>query len=762
MISVDFIQDLAIVLAAAGVAGWICRGLGLSTTIGYLLAGMLIGPYTPPFSLVFDTGRIQVLSQIGLVFLMFAIGLSMSFRKLRNLGPQLFIASAIGVALVILACRAAGWLLRLDLLPSMFLAGILLVSSSAIIGKMLHETGLIHQRFGQAAMGITLVEDWAAMFMFGILGSWIRLGQFEVSSLVGAIGIFMAFMVVVAVAALLTVPRFLSLLQRRATPELQSIMVAALLLLLALLAAKAGYSLALGAFLIGVVVAETAQREQIERSFAGVNDIFTAVFFVAIGMQIEVSLFREIWPQMLLVAALVFFGRTAIHTFAQLVSGRMFAEALRVGLTLTPIGEVSFVIVMLGVTAGILPRTYYPMVVGICLLTTMSATLVVPRSESLARALEQRLPSAVNGLLNAYQRLLVRLRQRKGSSRLWRFMRKRLLQIGVEVLFVSGILVFSENLGERLFAWAGLAPDSFLSGIAVFWAVIGCLLLISMIAIWRNLSALALMFAQSVIRKQPHSPYTMALERLLRVVAAFLLVAWIWMVFPFRAQAGWIPALVAGGLVAVAAVFWRRMIYWHSVVEGRLDRLVRQKASTPGPQRLDSMTDWNLRVEECVLPDHSRHSRKTLDELAIRSRFGVMVAGIERQGELTMNPAASAALYPQDKLLLIGMPENIKAAHAFLQAWSMDESAADQIEDVHLETIYVPENCLYCAQPIGRLNIAGQFGLQIIGLDRAGAKIINPGAAEQLQPGDALLVLGTLAQIRTVEDWLKNDVPAAG
>ncbi|MBU4428333.1 MAG: cation:proton antiporter, partial [Verrucomicrobia bacterium] len=754
MINVDFIQDLTVVLIGAGLAGWICRSLGLSATIGYMLAGMIIGPYTPPFSLVSDVARIQVLSQIGLVFLMFAIGLNLSFRKLSRLGSGLYIAAAISISLIIVLCRTAGWLTRLDLLQSLFLAGIILVSSSAIIGKILHETSLIHQRFGQTVMTITLLEDLAAILMFSILSTFTSFGmQLAPLSLMGITSIFLAFLVVVSVIALLTVPRFLALLQRMATAELQHVLVAGLLFTLALFAAKAGYSLALGAFLMGVVIAETAQREQIERTFAGINDIFTAVFFVAIGMQIEVSLFLDIWPLLLLMAGLVFLGRTTICAFAQVVVGRPVGEALQTGLALTPIGEFSLIIAQLGVAAGILPRTYYPLAAGICLLTTLASATIVPRSAGLAQGVERHLPLGLRRFLDAYQDLLERWHQRRGSSLLWRFIRKRFAQIAIEILFATGLLIFSGNLSDWLFEKLNLESRFLMSRILIFWAVIGSLLMASMIAIWRNIGALALLFAQATTPSQPNSPSATAVEHLIRIAAAFLLVAWLWMILPFRSQAGWILALLAVGLVIVATVFWRHMIYWHSVVEHRLDNILRPYPRTRLPEQLTSTTDWNLKIEECVLPDQSGHSGKTLFDLALRSRFGATIVGIERQGLLVTNPAAEMALYPQDTLLLVGESRALESARAFLLVQKSAAAAADHIEDVHFDIVPVPANSPRQNQALAQLNISREFGIQIIGIEREGVKQLNPQANQQLQDGDDLLVLGTSEQISRFDTW---------
>ncbi len=759
MINVDFIQDLAIVLVGAGLAGWIFRSLGLSVTIGYLLAGIVIGPYTPPFALVTDTDRIQVLSQIGLVFLMFAIGLNLSFKKLSRLGLWLFIAVAIGVSLMILLGRLAGSLMHLNLLQSMFLAGMLLVSSSAIIGKMLNETNFIHQRFGQIAMAVTLLEDLAAIIMFSLLSTYVHFGEFGSSPVLSTLGMFMAFLVVLSVTALLSVPQFLSLLQRRASAELQSLLVAGLLFLLALLAAKAGYSLALGAFIMGVVLAETTQREQIERTFSGLNDIFTAVFFVAIGMQIDISLLYNIWPLILIIAGVAFLGRTVICSFAQMAVGRPVGEAIQTGLTLTPIGEFSFIIAQLGVVSGVLPPSYYPLAVGVCLLTTLASTAVIPRSDPFAYWVQHSLPPGLSRFIAAYHDLLERGRQRRGTSLLWRFTRKRLVQIVVEILFATGLLAFSNTLGDWLFNRVILNPN-FLPGlVAIFWTVIGCLLLASIIAIWRNISALAMLFAQAVVRNQPPDRrYTMAIENLIKISAVFLLVIWLWIVVPFRSYAGWFLIPLAVSLVALASVSWRRMIFWHSVVERRLDIVLRPKTRSRLQAQLTSLAGWKLKIEACMLPDHTEHSGKTLNDLALRRRFGVSVVGIERQGALMMNPAATTTLYPLDELLLIGEPDSLEATQAFLMTRNIFDPSAARIEDVHGEIIPVPINSPRQGQTLAQINVSREFGVQIIGIERSGVKRLNPTGDEQIQDSDDLLMLGTSEKIQSFETWLQGDM----
>ncbi|MBC8008993.1 MAG: cation:proton antiporter, partial [Burkholderiales bacterium] len=171
-----FIQDLAIILAAAATLGWLCQRAGLSSVVGYLVAGMVVGPYTPPFSLITDERSIATAAQVGLVFLMFSIGLRLSLRRLQRLGAGLVLAVGLGAVMIYYATRGLGVVAGLDGTQTLFLAAMLMVSSSAIIGKVLHETGTGHERPGQLAMGITVLEDVVAVVMLTVLNSLIALG----------------------------------------------------------------------------------------------------------------------------------------------------------------------------------------------------------------------------------------------------------------------------------------------------------------------------------------------------------------------------------------------------------------------------------------------------------------------------------------------------------------------------------------------------------------------------------------------------------
>src|SRR3954468_18541914 len=295
----QFIQDLAIILVVAGVVGWICQRIGLSVIVGFLVAGMMVGPHTPPITLVQDVERIDTLAQIGLVFLMFAIGLQLSLRKMRRLGLSLMFATFVGAIVMLNLSRLLGVILGWTADEGLFLAGMLMVSSSAIISKILHETGTNHERSGQLAMGVAVLEDVVAVVMLTVLNSIIEMGRGGGTQVTQTLLLLGAFVVLTGVVGLLLVPWLLRRMSIAADEELQTLGIAGLLFGLAVIAQSAGYSLALGAFLLGTIVAETPHRHQVERTFEGMRDIFSAVFFVAIGMQIDP---RLLWHDGLLIA----------------------------------------------------------------------------------------------------------------------------------------------------------------------------------------------------------------------------------------------------------------------------------------------------------------------------------------------------------------------------------------------------------------------------------------------------------------------------
>jgi monovalent cation:H+ antiporter-2, CPA2 family len=761
MQGINFIQDLAVILVVAGVVGWICQRLGLSVVVGFLVAGMVVGPYMPGVTLIANTDRIDALAQVGLVFLMFSIGLRLSVRKLRRLGLSLMIATALGAMLMYYLSRLLAVTLDWSGREGVFLAGMLMVSSSAIISKILQETGTTHERSGQLAMGISVLEDVVAVVMLTLLDSMVQFGREGGGQVFGTLLLLGAFVVLAGVAGLLLVPWLLRRMSIAADEELQTLGIAGLLFGLAVTAHAAGYSLALGAFLLGTIVAETMHRHQVERTFEGMRDVFSAVFFVAIGLQIDL---RAVWHEIGLVvgiAAFTLIARPFAVTSGLTLIGTSLKDALRTGLTATPIGEFSFIIAQLGVAHALVPREFYPLAVGVSLLTSIAAPLLTRRSDKIAGFIIAREPIWLAHWLDAYHGWLERMRARRRRNLLWQLSRKRIAQVAVGMLFVTGLVIFSDKLFALAEKWLGRnwrVPH----GLELFfWTTLGLVMLAPLVAIWRNLSAMALLYAEVSTRGHAHAKRLRPLiETGLKIALGVGLFAWLVSIVPVQSTAKWLLWLSAALAVVALLILRRKLIYWHSEMEVELLSIIEtadtKMTATTAPW-LQPHGDWNLHMIDCTLPDLADSQGKQIAQLDLRAKFGCSVVGIERQGFMIPLPPPEAVLYPRDKVLLLGTMEQVHAGRQFLAAVSGAPVADSVFEEVSMEAMAVPPWSRAAGRTLGELSPAQNHGVQIAGIHRGGLRILNPSAQEVLCAGDEILVLGAPAENADFKSWLREN-----
>lgn len=389
------IQDFAVVLLIAAISGLVFRRLGMSVVVGYLLAGILVGPYTPPFALVSDLDRIQSLSQLGLVFLMFFVGLGLNLSRIKRLGLGTLICTVVAAVIVLeigrLAALLAGW----NALQGQFFAAMFMCSSSAIIIKILNETGRSHERFAQKAQGVTLSEDVVAVVMLTLLTSQVHWDAVDDASGAGVgktLALLGGFVALVFFLGFIFLPKVLRYFTRSSDGDLKVVLVCGLLFASAVAAAAAGFSVALGAFLLGVLTAESPLKSRIESSLSGTLDMFCAIFFVSVGMMLNVGLVAQHLPTL---AAVVLFAlgiRILAVAVAMLLTGTQLRDAVRSALILTPIGEFSFVIAQLGVDSGVTPQYFTVFAVGASLATALLAPLLLLRSDATAEWVESWLP----------------------------------------------------------------------------------------------------------------------------------------------------------------------------------------------------------------------------------------------------------------------------------------------------------------------------------------------------------------------------------
>ena len=781
----SLVQDIAVVLLAAGAAGFLCRRIGLSTIVGYLVAGIIIGPNTP-FKMISSEARIDELAQVGLVFVMFAIGLQLSLTKLARMGAGTIFATALGALFMFMSTLLLGHAMGWEYRQSLFASGMLMVSSSAVISKVIQELHLTHDKTAQTALTVTVMEDIVAVVMLTILATVGGAGGDAPAGVGGGISglgltftSISAYVVLILAICLLFVPRLLHRLDMSGDPELRTVSIAGLLLLLAVCATQAGFSTALGAFLFGAIIAELPQKEIIEKSFESVRSIFSSLFFVSIGMLARPADLLESSALVALLSLVCFamFVRPLACGFALVLVGVPPHEARRGGLLLTPLGEFTFIIAQSAIAASIFPDYFYPVAIALSILTVLATPIVNRFADPIVTLAEKIEPVFLSRALEAYHEWFLQVRNKPPSRPVWRLTRPRLLQTGGEMLLVTGIFVFSElvlrlltrlvssinvKTGDRYTSWLvdGLALP------LIFWAVAGVVILMFLISIWRNVEAVIMILARSFER--PYLP-RLLLTQAFRGIAFIGLLSWFYSILPsinWAFFSFWVCAGLLLVIVVVVLVFLRKLICWHSGWRVSIENVLSSGKASEAEAREEArramnlgLESWELHLQDCLMPADAACAGAALSELAIPARFGCVVIEVERNGYSILDPGPETRLYPGDKVLLLGKETEIGQTRIFLEAKSACVADQDRVAARAVLGIGVVQSGPHMGKSLADLGIARNTGVRIVGIQRGGERIINPTGREILRDGDGLLIVGTLEQTRQFAKWLAGDGP---
>lgn len=755
-----FIQDFAVILLAAALFGWIARSLKQSPIVGYLLAGIFVGTPSVTFPYVSDPARIQVFSQLGLIFLMFSIGLGLRIQRLRELGAKVIIATTLTALIVFDSSRLLSSWIGLGAMEGMFLAAMLTVSSSAIISKTLVDEGLNHTRYGQLGMGMTLLEDIVAVVMLTFLGAMVSSNDSaNMLPILGrTVGLVAAFALLIIMIGILLLPRLLHRFVKTGSSELETILLTGLLLGISFTAVKAGYSLALGAFLLGIVIAETSRYAAIRQTFNGFKDVFTTVFFVAIGMSLDISQIGSALPLIAVGTLSCLLLRTLSAWLSLLIAGEPSRIALQTGLVVVPMGEFSFIIAALGVSSGALAPTYAVAAVGISFLTSLVSPSLIAHAPRISNTLHRLEMPRFSRILNLYREFWTRLGQVPDRSLLLRLARKRLIQITVEIIIVTSILVFAQpgfTAVTRLWPLS-ITPAPWPS--VIYGFVVAVLCLGSLVAIWRNIAALAMLIADSISKgNRDLARYALWFQGLFKILAAIALGIWLLNLIPFDRIPWWaiLASLAAVGIFLL--LLRKKIIRWHSHVEFELQQAVGRNAPSHTAQYLQSAEQWGIKLDEITLPVNTALAGKSIAQAELRTHTGCSIVALERQGYPIHSPGPQTHLFPGDVVLLAGTSENLKKARKMLYDPALFSS--DSLHSLHSDVMDVytlPERSSLIGKSLGELNWSRLSGVQLLGVSREGVRSLFPPRDFMFEVSDTLLLCGSRAAL----DNLMRDLDA--
>ncbi|MBM3837492.1 MAG: cation/H(+) antiporter [Verrucomicrobia bacterium] len=672
MHGVTFLQDLAVVMIVAALVTVLFHRLKQPVVLGYILAGVIIGPHTPPFPLIKEEDAIKTLAELGVVFLMFSLGLEFSLRKLKKVGATALIAAALEIVLMVGVGyhigRAFGW----KTMDCIFLGAILSISSTTIIVKALSELGRSKERFAELIFGILIVEDMLAIVMIALLSGIAMTGSLAVGEVLTTTARLGIFLVVALVIGLLAVPRLLSYVARFKSDEMLLITVLGLCFGVSLLAVKLDYSVALGAFVIGAVIAEAREIYRVEALTESLRDMFSAVFFVAIGLLIDPGLLAQHWLPVLVITLAVVLGKVVSCAFGAFVAGNDTRTSLRVGMGLAQIGEFSFIIASLGVTLNVTSNFLYPIAVTVSAITTLCTPYLIKSSDRLVASFDRFAPAKLVNYLALYTRWVGQWVQSQHRSIANRLVRKWAWQMALNVAMVAGIFIALGFVGRRLPTWLPGFPGGVQSLAALAWLAAMLLSLPMLIATYRKMEALGMLLGEMAATRLGTGPRAAAVQAIIAntVLAAGVIGLGLLMLLLSSTilPTGRVLVLLLLIVAAITALLWRTFIRVYSRAQVALEETFAQPlpprhAETPHP--LAGILKEAL-VETLTLTSGSRGAGKLIRELALRTKTGASIVGLERNGNPLINPGPDEELLAGDQVLLLGNRKQLDEARRYL------------------------------------------------------------------------------------------------
>ena len=676
-----FLRDLAIVLTVAAVTTVVCQKLRLPVVVGYVLAGLVTGPSTP-IHLVSDTSWIRTLSELGVILLMYSIGLEFSLRRLARLLPITGPAAALETGLMLALGYLAGQLTGYGKLESLFLGAVVAISSTVIVAKAF-EDSKPSRRLQDLVFGVLIMEDLVAILLLVGLtaaGTGQSLGGF---SLFEAVGRLIGFLAVLLIVGMMVIPQAVRLVASLRRNETLLIAAVGIAFLYALLAQAAGYSVALGAFLAGALVRESGVAHKVMELILPVRDIFAAIFFVAVGMLVEPSMALQGWPWILGLTVMVIIGKLIGVTLGGFLAGFGLRTALQAGMTLGQIGEFSFVIAAAGVAAGAPPQLYAA-AVSVSVVTALLTPTLMRLADPLSAAIDSKLPHPVQTVVTLYESWVELMRRRTKPRTIWYSIRRPLRWMLLDAVVIASVTILIARLRAPLREWligVGVPPRF---GLGALFLLGFAMVLPFAIGLFTSARRFAVRFAEAAMPRAPHgvdqahAPRGVLIASIQFATVVVLGVPLLAITQPLLSA--WPAAAVIGSLLVLITIsFWRsaRDLQGHARAGAELivDVLSRQGIDKD---------EHSIEVVQDMLPGMgtivpfrvelgSKAAGTSLGDLNLRGLTGVTVVALSRGGQRIVFPEADEVLREGDVLALTGSHDAIAAAHALLRKRTVDD-----------------------------------------------------------------------------------------
>lgn len=726
----DLISDLGLILVTAAIAVLIFRLLKQPLVLGYLVAGFLAGSKFDLFPSVKDMNSVKVWAEIGVIFLLFSLGLEFSFKKLMKVGGTASITALTQIVTMVVLGYFVGQLMDWGKMNSIFLGVILSISSTTIILKTFDELGVKTQKFAGNVIGALIVQDILAILMMVLLSTIAVSQQFSGTELIQSVLKLVFFLTIWFVAGIFFVPTLLKKAKHLLTDEMLLIISLALCLLMVLFAANVGFSPALGAFIMGSIIAETTQAEHIEHLVKPVKDLFGAVFFVSVGMLIDPKMLIEYGLPVGILTIVVVFGQSISATIGALLSGQPLKQSVQTGMSLSQIGEFSFIIATLGMTLNVTSDFVYPIVVTVSAITTFSTPFMVKFSTPFSLFLERKLPRRWVKKIERYSANTDAIK----SVSTWQIViRSYLTQVIIHSIIIVAIIVSSSKY------LLPLVQDSrFGNALAAFITVV----ILSPFLWALSLRRVAVEQVQELMQVRKY-------QGPIIVVFFFrILLSIFYLGFVLNEFFSPIIAIIALIIGLISYVLFPKQLHtlYNKIEKHFLKNFNDRELTKVANRRQNVLSPWDGHMADFEIAKESNLAGKTLSELKIREQFGINIASIKR-GDITINiPVRNERLFPGDEINIIGTDEQVKLFKIYLDKHEVDAPETDERVDIILQQLDL-KNRACVGKSIRESRIREKTHGIIVGIERNGKRTLNPESDWILETDDIVWIAGDKKKI---------------
>ncbi|MDY3852581.1 MAG: cation:proton antiporter [Prevotella sp.] len=737
------ITDLALILVVAGIVTILFKKLRQPLVLGYIVAGFLVSPHMPYIPSVIDHANIKLWADIGVIFLLFSMGLDFSFKRIMRLGMSPFIAVSFIVASMAFVGYSAGRLFGWTHVESIFIAAIFSVcSSTTIIYKTFNDLKLKHHKFTDIVMSVLVLEDVTSIIMMVILptlavGSAISGWEFA-----GTISKIFFFIILWFVVGIFVVPLFLRRIRQYLTNEILVIISLALCFLMSVLSASVGFSSAFGAFVMGSILSETIEGNKIIRVVDPIKDLFGAIFFVSVGMLVEVGVLIEYALPILAIVCFVILGQAIFGTMGFLFSGQSLKTSMRCSFSMAQIGEFPFIIATLGLSLGVIGEFIYPVIVAGSALTTFLTPYIIKSAVPTYNFIEKHLPKR---WVKTLHRLSIG-EEKVSTDNMWKSLMTSMLYITLINVIVS-IGVIQLMLTFALPLLQGFLPD--------MWANVACGLLTLLFVA---------PFLRMIISKPNHSDEFKTLWTdghrnrlpllftvLVRIIICVILIFYTSSKLTYMSNA----LLISVAVALIIPIIMSRHLKQRGI---KMERLFIQNLRSKEiesivlgndkPVYANHLLDRNVHISIFEIPEDSMWVGQQLKELHLRAKYGVNISGIIRGRKRLNIPDGNACIFPYDKVEAIGTDDQLKSFSLALSEEVYGEDIRMEDREMKLEQIVVTKNCPFVGKTLVESGIRDRYNCLLVGIDEGNENLATINPDRRFAVGDIIWLVGERAALR--------------